>query len=526
VDPKTLLASLRNGRASIDERNGLRLTSTAGSGLAERLRHAYAWITEQALVCPYQDIELGEPLTLGPPGAQIELRASGFSSYVLMPLLTLATSQRLLFVGAPGRGKTTMATLAALLSGQPLAEVRRGIQHGHPQLTISDLLGSPLPADLIRAEEPGQIHVAWRRWLRGRVKIIDEYNRIPTKTQSALLSLMAEGYAEMFEQVIEPGKSAWFLTANDDLGGGTFQVIDALKDRIDAVVRCTPFHSRFLGELADRVAGSRAVGDYVPADIVFSPDELDRVEAEIRAIHAPEGVLDLLGFFAGQLDFCQRASDRLELRTKDTLHLAGRKVAHVCTEDCPLDKQVHLCTQTENGVSARAYQAIILYAKALAYFRGESSLGVEDVRQVLPWTLHEKLKVNPQSAFFQKAEAQVLLVDRISWIRQLFDRAVAQHGAFAQVRAPIAAMRRELEVGAAGMSAGELRAKAGEARQLLERVLSTNEASGPLHDDLVLLKRIHARFTQLAEQASGQARAGGPKGGAGAGSTTRGDGRT
>ena len=73
-----------------------------------------------------------------------------------------------------------------------------------------------------------------------RVKIIDEYNRIPTKTQSALLSLMAEGYAETFEQVIHAGKSAWFLTANDDLGGGTFPVIEALKDRIDIVVRSTP----------------------------------------------------------------------------------------------------------------------------------------------------------------------------------------------------------------------------------------------------------------------------------------------
>ena len=96
-----------------------------------------------------------------------------------------------------------MATLMALLAGIPLDEVRRAVQHGHPQLTIADLLGSPLPSDLIRAEH-GARHPRRlaRAGSRVRVKIIDEYNRIPTKTQSALLSLMAEGYAEMYEQVV------------------------------------------------------------------------------------------------------------------------------------------------------------------------------------------------------------------------------------------------------------------------------------------------------------------------------------
>src|SRR5580698_10446619 len=103
---------------------------------------------------------------------------------------------------------------------------------------------------MLRAEDPKAIRVAWRGWLTMRVKIIDEYNRIPTKTQSALLSLMAEGYAEMYEKVVHTGRSAWFLTANDEMGGGTFQVIDALKDRIDVVVRCSPFHSQHLAVLS------------------------------------------------------------------------------------------------------------------------------------------------------------------------------------------------------------------------------------------------------------------------------------
>ncbi len=48
-------------------------------------------------------------------------------------------------------GKTSMATLMSLLAGHSLTEVRRSVQHGHPQLTITDLLGSPLPNDLVNA---------------------------------------------------------------------------------------------------------------------------------------------------------------------------------------------------------------------------------------------------------------------------------------------------------------------------------------------------------------------------------------
>src|SRR5262249_10932947 len=152
------------------------------------------------------------------------------------------------------------------------------------------------------------------------------------------------------------------------------------------------------------------------------PEELDRAGAQVRAVPVPKGVLDLLGFFLGQLDFCRRASDRLEYMNKDTLHLAGQRVSHVCTEDCPLDKQENLCSQTENGVSPRAVQAVVHFAKALAYFRGQRAVGLDDLRQILPWALLDKLKQNPQSAFFQRTDNKVYLTDRVSWIRQLFDR--------------------------------------------------------------------------------------------------------
>jgi MoxR-like ATPase len=496
MDPHRLVASWLDGRARAGADGSLVLGSRRSAGLGGKLRRAYTWIVEQALVCPYLDLELGEPKTIGRGEARIDLGRIAYASYVLLPLLNLVTSQRLLFVGAPGRGKTTMATIMAALAGIPLEEIRRIVQHGHPQLTTADLLGSPLPSSLVKAEETGAIRVEWRRWIGMRVKVIDEYNRIPTKTQSALLSLLAEGYAESFEKVVYAGKSAWYLTANEDAGGGTFQVIEALKDRIDLVVRAPPFLGRAIDLLAERVAAARLPEARVPADVVFSAEELDQAEMEIRAVPVPAPVLDVLGFFAGGLDFCRRASDVLEYRNKDTLHLAGKKVANVCNEDCPLDKNVHVCTQTENGISARALQAILLFSKAIAYFRGKSEVSVADVRAVLPFALFDKLRANPQSPFFQKTETRVLLLDRVTWILRLFDQAAVQHAAYAPLRESVAELVREGDAagGAAALATAELKRRIAKLERTIEELLRRADLSGPVYEDLVVLKSLHETY--------------------------------
>jgi len=506
VDSQQLVRSWLNGRARLGGDGALTFADAPAPRRAEKLRRAYDWIATRALVTPYHDMEFGPAATAGRDACRVDLPGSaGYASFVLMPLLNLLTNRRLVFVGGPGRGKTTMATLMALLAGAPLAEVRRAVQHGHPQLTLADLLGSPLPGDLVRATDAADITVRWRRWVTARVKVIDEYNRIPTKTQSALLSLMAEGYAEQYEQTVECGASAWYLTANDDQGGGTFPVIEALRDRIDGVVRCPPLHPGLMRILAERVAAGSAPEEFVPSDLVWNADELDAAAREVQAVAVPASVRDLLGLFLGQLDFCRRASDRLEYQTKDTLHLAGRRVGHVCTEDCPLDKSVNLCTQTESGVSPRAGQALLHFAQALAYFRGRGEVGVEDARAVLPWVLHDKLPPNPQSAFFQKPENRVYLTDRVSWLWQLFDQAIAQHAAHAPTR------RRTLELAttcAANLGAAttpELRGRLDAVRDRVEQVLKESELNAVVHSDLVLLKDLCVRCrNELERRESGR----------------------
>lgn len=496
---------LLSGRAKALPSLAVHLSDRDGPTIPDKLRQAYLWIVNNAILCPTYDVEFGPgPVFSNAAGDSVRLpSAMSYSSFVLLPMLTLLTARRALLVGGPGRGKTTSAILMALIAGMPRDSVRRSIQRGHPQLTISDLLGAPLPSDLMKAEDLSAVRVSWRKWIGERVKIVDEYNRIPTKTQSALLSLMAEGYAEMFDQYVHTGRSAWFLTANDDAGGGTFQVIEALRDRIDVVVRAVPFNSGFLQTLLARIEAGVTPEEMVPKEIVFTKAELDAAYQDVLAVTVPEEVLSRLAFFLGQLDFCRRASSVFELKTKDTLKLSGKSVASVCDERCPLDKGAHLCTQTESGVSVRTYQTLLHYGKALAYFRGNADVELADVEQLAPWVLHDKLVPNTRSGFFQGKENEGLLNDRVAWIRRMFADAMERWPKHAGPRRAVAEMARQLqeavETQYAGLTPAEIERRSKAAAVLIEKRLQKEELSGATYEDLIQLKAIFSRYQNHAQ---------------------------
>ncbi len=415
---------------------------------------------------------------------------------MLLPLLTFAVRGRCLLVGGPGRGKTASAVLMGVLAGYPVREVRRGVQHGHPQLTVQDLFGTPLPRDLVAAERLADIDVAWRSWLGMRVKIVDEYNRIPTRTQSALLTVLADGYVEVFDQVLETGASAWYLTANDDAGGGTFQVVDALRDRIDVVVKALSFNSRFLGDLVVRAERGVRPEENVPPGIVFDAEEHDRLHREVIAVPFPAPVRRRLEHFAAQLELLERAAWQLEYRTKDTARLAGVDPHLVAVADDGRDRVEDVGAQTLNGLSVRALQSLVVYAKAMAYFRGDPEVTVDDLRAVLPFVLHDKLQPDLQAPAFDDPEREPLRTDRISWIRDLFDTACRQYDAQDLDRTdPVGDLLVELAHGLEGLDAATVRARLARIEQLLDGWQRTTKLHGDLYEDALALKYAHQRYS-------------------------------
>ncbi|MBI3243514.1 MAG: AAA family ATPase [Chloroflexi bacterium] len=476
-------------------------TADGGLPLDEKLRQAYFWIVNHAIISPHYDIEYNDgphqTFTFGDSKARVNLPSGqSYSSFVLLPLLNFAVRRRCLLVGGPGRGKTSSAILMAVLAGYSLKDIKRGIQHGQPQMTISDLLGNPLPADLVNAKSMDEIRISWRKWLSMRIKIIDEYNRIPTRTQSALLTVMGDNYAEILDQIYECPESAWYLTANDDAGGGTYQVIEALRDRIDVVVKTLHFNNRFLNELLTRIEEGIEPAQVVPRDIIFTEAEIDRMSKEILEVTLPPEIRRRLEFFASQFEFLEPAAEQLEYKTKDTAKLAGADFNTLSASETGKDRVKDLGSQTRNGFSVRALMTALVFVKAMAYFRGNREVDINDVRQIMPFVLHDKLQLNPESPFFEAPGNAVYRIDRVGWIRKLFDLACAEYdGLNLDKDDPLAGLETEFEAGLEGVTEAEARSRLVKIERLLAEWSKGRKLYGHVFDDVLKLKYLHQRYT-------------------------------
>lgn len=485
-------------RGPIDVQDELAENTVA---LDEKLRQAYFWIVNHAVISPFYDIEYNEGIPqsfpFGERGNNVVLPSGqSYCSFVLLPLLTFAVRAKCLLVGGPGRGKTTSAVLMGVLAGYPIREVRRAIQKGQPQMTIADLLGNPLPSDLIKAQSIDQIGIAWRKWLGMRVKIIDEYNRIPTRTQSALLTLMSDNYAELYDQTFECPDSAWYLTANDDAGGGTYQVIEALRDRIDIVVKALHFNSRFLGELLERIESGIRPEEVMPSEIVFTEEESNRLQKEIRALPIPRNIVRRLEFFASQFEYCEGAATQFEYKTKDTVKLSAIDWNQVANAETGKDKLKDIGAQTKNGMSVRAIMTTLSFIKAMAYFRGADQVELEDLRQLLPFVLHDKLVQDPDCPFFETADNSALRSDKIGWIRKMFDMSCAEYDRLQLDRDdPLTLLSEQFDQGLDGVDQKEVRKRLVEIERLLKQWSSSRKFYGHMYDDVLKLKYLHQRYT-------------------------------
>ncbi len=490
------VASLYEGPINLDKpsaRNQLPLD--------EKLRQAYFWIVNKAIISPFYDIEYneapGNAYTLGDCKTRVVLpTAQSYSSFVLLPLLTFAAQRKCLMIGGPGRGKTASAILMAILAGYTPKEVKRGIQKGQPQMSITDLLGSPLPSALMQADEFSSIKIAWRSWLGMRVKIIDEYNRIPTRTQSALLTVMADNYAEIYDQVYECPDAAWFLTANDDAGGGTYEVIEALKDRIDVVVKAFHFNTRFLRELLLRIENGFQPEELVPSELIFSEEDTARMKAEIRAVPIPENLMRRFEFFASQFEHCEQASKQIEYQTKDTVKLADGNFHQVFRDDSGLDLEAVFGTQTQNGLSVRTFMTAITYVKAMAFFRGGDEVSLEDFRQMLPFVLHDKLTQYKAHKIFSNPNCEAFKYDRVTWIRNLFDRSNQEFDRLGRHRTDVVQdLLLQLDESLEGVSEQETESRLAKIETILADYAAKKKMYPHMHDDILTLKYLHQRYT-------------------------------
>jgi MoxR-like ATPase len=115
---------------------------------------------------------------------------------------------------------------------------------------------------------------------------------------------------------------------------------------------------------------------------------------------------------------------------------------------------------------------------------------------MLPFVLHDKLVQDAESPFFEAGSNSIFRVDKVSWIRKLFDLSCAEFDRLDLDRDdPVGSLQDEFELGLDGLDEATVRQRLVKIERLVQKWSQGRKLYGHLYDDLVKLKYLHQRYT-------------------------------
>jgi MoxR-like ATPase len=200
---------------------------------------------------------------------------------VKLAVITLFSGGHLLIEGYPGTGKTLLAkSLSKVIRG----EFRR--VQGHPDILPTDILG---------------FHVyrldGGKEFVKGpvftNILMIDELNRVPTRSQAALLEAMQE-YRVTIDGIPYPLPKPFMVVATEvspKIAAGAYQVMETLADRF--AVRVPSYYNPPEDE-AEIVRRATMVVD-PPVSPVTTPDVVLDISNRINElVHVSDAINDYI----------------------------------------------------------------------------------------------------------------------------------------------------------------------------------------------------------------------------------------
>lgn len=181
---------------------------------------------------------------------------------------------------------------------------------------------------------------------------------------------------------------------------------------------------------------------------------------------------------------------------KDTVKLAGSDWSQLAAQETGKDKLKDLGAQTRNGLSVRSLMTMMVFVKAMAYFRGLRDATMDDVRQIIPFVLHDKLMQDADCPFFESPENAMLRTDKVGWIRKLFDLSCAEYERLELDRDdPVAQLAAEFDRGLEGLPQREVKSRLVKIERVLSQWSKSRKFYGHMFDDVLKLKYLHQRYT-------------------------------
>ncbi|MBI1345105.1 AAA domain-containing protein [bacterium] len=284
----------------------------------------------------------------------------GQDELVEATLVALFCEGHVLIEGAPGLGKTLLVNTLSRIVGCPF----RRIQFT-PDLMPSDITGHSV-FDLQERKftfNPGPLFTS--------LLLADEINRAPAKTQSALLEAMQERQVTV-DGIVYPLTPPFITiaTQNPLEQEGTYPLPEAQLDR---------FMFKLLVDYPSAEQEALILENYIKGH------DHRRLETyELHPVLSSEDIVNIQ-------------------RTVVSVIVEPAIVAYITA----IVGKTRSWGAVEIGASPRASVSILLAARALAACRGRNFVTPDDVKQLAPWVLRHRLRLNPE------AEIEGITVDRV-----------------------------------------------------------------------------------------------------------------
>ena len=269
----------------------------------------------------------------------------GRKQAIELALTCLLSDGHLLIEDVPGSGKTSLSSALARALGLDFNRVQ----------CTNDLLPADITGLSIFDRQTGEFTIK-EGPVFTQILLADELNRAPSKTQSALLQAMEEREVSIDTSTKAlPRPFLVIATQNPRENIGTFDLPESQLDRFSLSMAIGRPDLETQKDILQQVARR---SDNVPA--IISADEVITMQEAVRAVTMHEDILDYL----------LRISDEIEARCHITL-------------------------------SVRYRQQLLSLAKAAAFLAGRDYLIPDDVKALVPHSLHHRLGRGDKAARLQ-----------------------------------------------------------------------------------------------------------------------------